>query len=91
MLAALTAPAQAQADATRARDLAATCANCHGTGGNAQGAVPAIAGQPKGDLVQKMNDFRDGKRQATIMNQLAKGYTPEQIDLIAGWFAQQKP
>jgi cytochrome subunit of sulfide dehydrogenase len=91
VLAALTAPVHAQADTARARDLAATCANCHGTGGKAQGAVPALAGQPKADLVQKMNDFRDGKRQATIMHQLAKGYTPEQIDLIAGWFAQQKP
>ena len=48
---------------------------------------PALAGQSKADLVQKMNEFRDGKRQATIMHQLAKGYTPEQIDLIAGWFA----
>lgn len=90
-LAAFAAPVHAQADASRARDLAATCANCHGTGGKAQGTVPAIAGQSKADLVQKMNDFRDGKRQATIMHQLAKGYTPEQIDLIAGWFAQQKP
>ena len=90
-LAALAMPAHAQSDAARARDLAATCANCHGTGGKAQGAVPALAGQSKADLLQKMNDFRDGKRPATIMHQLAKGYTPEQIDLIAGWFAQQKP
>jgi sulfide dehydrogenase cytochrome subunit len=82
--------ANAQGDA-RARDLAATCANCHGTSGKAQGAVPALAGQSKADLVQKMNDFRDGKRPATIMHQLAKGYTPEQIDAMAGWFAQQKP
>jgi len=82
--------ASAQGD-TRARDLASTCANCHGTSGKAQGAVPALAGQSKADLVQKMNDFRDGKRPATIMHQLAKGYTPEQIDALAGWFAQQKP
>jgi sulfide dehydrogenase cytochrome subunit len=75
----------------RARDLASTCANCHGTSGKAQGAVPALAGQSKADLVQKMNDFRDGKRPATIMHQLAKGYTAEQIDALAGWFAQQKP
>ena len=82
--------AVAQSD-TRARDLASTCANCHGTSGKAQGAVPALAGQSRSDLVQKMNDFRDGKRPATIMHQLAKGYTLEQIDALAGWFAQQKP
>lgn len=90
LLAAMGGTASAQSDA-RGRDLASTCANCHGTGGKAQGAVPAIAGQSKADLVQKMNDFRDGKRPATIMHQLAKGYTPEQIDAMAGWFAQQKP
>ena len=90
-LAALTAPVHAQSDAARARDLAATCANCHGTVGKVQGAIPSLAGQSKADLMQKLNDFRDGKRQATVMHQLAKGYTPEQIDLIAGWFAQRKP
>jgi cytochrome c553 len=89
-LLALGGGAHAQSD-TRGRDLAATCANCHGTAGRAQGAVPALAGQSKADLIQKMNDFRDGKRPATIMHQLAKGYTAEQIDALAGWFAQQKP
>ena len=90
LFALITAPVHAQGD-SRGRDLAATCANCHGTSGKAQGAVPALAGQSKVDLVQKMNDFRDGKRPATIMHQLAKGYTPEQIDALAGWFSQQKP
>lgn len=83
-------PALAQGEAAVTRSLAATCANCHGTTGASKGAVPSIAGQSKADLVQKMNEFRDGKRQATIMHQIAKGYTPAQIDMIAGWFAQQK-
>ena len=30
------------------------------------------------------------RRPATIMNQLAKGYTDEQIEALAGWFAAQK-
>ncbi|HVF64943.1 MAG TPA: c-type cytochrome [Casimicrobiaceae bacterium] len=85
------APAHAQSDMQRARDLAASCSNCHGTAGRAQGQLPVLAGQPKADIVSKLNDFRDGKRPATIMHQLAKGYTPDQIDMIAGWFSQQKP
>ena len=44
----------------------------------------------KADIVQRMNEFRDGKRPATIMHQIAKGYTPEQVDVIAAWFAAQK-
>lgn len=74
------------------RDLAATCANCHGTGGKtvANSSVAALAGRSKDDLVRAMNDFRDGKRPATIMHQLAKGFTPEQIDAVSAWFAAQK-
>jgi cytochrome c553 len=74
-----------------ARNIAASCANCHGTNGVSQGGMPSLAGQPKADLVRKMQDFKSGKVPATIMHQLAKGYTDEQIDLMAGWFAAQKP
>ena len=38
-----------------------------------------------------MAEFKDGKRPATIMHQIAKGYTDEQIRLIAGYFAAQTP
>jgi cytochrome c553 len=74
------------------RNLAATCANCHGTGGRTVPGSPvaALAGRSKDDLVRTMNDFRDGKRPASIMHQLAKGFTPEQIDAMAAWFAAQK-
>jgi sulfide dehydrogenase cytochrome subunit len=89
--ASLSAPVPAQgADPNLARNLAATCANCHGTGGVSQGVVPSLAGLPKDDIVTKMQEFKTGKRTGTIMPQLAKGFTDEQIDLIAGWFATQK-
>ena len=74
-----------------ARDLAATCANCHGTNGISQGEVDSLAGKPKGELVQKLKEFKSGARPGTIMPQLAKGYTDDQFDLMAGWFASQKP
>jgi len=87
----VTVPAAAQApDPNLGRNLAATCANCHGTGGVSQGTVASLAGLPKADIVQKMNAFRDGQRPATVMHQLAKGFTPEQVEAIAGWFAAQK-
>jgi sulfide dehydrogenase cytochrome subunit len=41
--------------------------------------------------VRKMQDYKTGRRPATVMAQLARGYTDEQIDLLAGWFAAQKP
>jgi len=70
--------------------LASNCANCHGTTGNAQGAMPNLAGQQKTFIVEQMRAFRDGQRPATIMHQLAKGYTDPQIDAIADFFSRQK-
>jgi cytochrome c553 len=89
-LAARVAVAQAP-DPNLARNIAAGCANCHGTGGVSKGGMPSLAGQAKADLVRKMQDFKAGRTQATVMTQLAKGYTDEQIDLVAGWFAAQRP
>ena len=88
-LAALQAAAVAQG--TAGRDLAASCAQCHGTQGRSVSTeVTALAGLPKDLIVQRMQEFRDGKRPATVMHQLAKGYTDAQIDRIAGYFAGQR-
>lgn len=78
-------------NARAARYLAANCANCHGTTGHAQGAMPSLAGQQKTFIVEQLKAFRDGKRPATIMHQLSKGYSDQQIDLIADYFARQTP
>lgn len=80
------------ADPNLGRNLAATCANCHGTNGNAiKGAgLDALAGLPKDKTLQKLADFKSGDKPASIMHQIAKGYTEEQLDLIATYFAAQK-
>jgi cytochrome c553 len=83
-------PAPAAAQAELGRNLAATCANCHGTGGVSVGVTATLAGTPKADMVAKMQDFKAGRRPGTIMPQLAKGYTDPQIESIAAWFAAQK-
>jgi cytochrome c553 len=74
------------------RALAATCANCHGTDGQAVagGRMVQLAGLPKAHIVSQMQAFRDGKRPATVMHQLAKGYSNEQIESIAAYFAAKK-
>jgi cytochrome c553 len=90
VLAALPLVSAAQ-DNAAARSLAATCANCHGTEGrSASTEVISLAGLPKDLIVQRMSEFKNGKRPATVMHQLAKGYTDQQIELMAGYFAAQK-
>ena len=83
------APASAQADANAARYIAANCANCHGTHGVAKGAMPSLAGQKKDQIAARVREFRDGKRAATVMHQIAKGYSEAQIDAIAEQIARQ--
>jgi sulfide dehydrogenase cytochrome subunit len=89
--AAAQAQAQAQTDNDAGRRLYASCAACHGTEGKpAQGSsLPPLAGQRQDALAASMKAFQDGSRPATIMHQLAKGYTSEQIDLIAAYLAQR--
>jgi cytochrome subunit of sulfide dehydrogenase len=92
-LGAAAAGAAAQdAKALHLKALAATCANCHGTLGRAvEGAsVPGLAGMPASYIADQMKAFKAGTRPATVMHQIAKGYSDAQIDAIAGYFAAQK-
>jgi cytochrome c553 len=84
------ASAQAQ-DVNLARNLAATCANCHGTNGNARGDMKPLAGVSADKIIAAIADYKSGNQPATIMHQISKGYSDEQIKLIAGFFAAQKP
>jgi len=90
ILAALAAvPAHAQENPA-ARGLAATCAACHGTNGrSATNEVVALAGLPKERIASQMRAFRDGARPATVMHQIAKGYSDAQIDLMADYFSRR--
>ncbi len=91
LLLAATAGAAAAQDMTLARNLAATCANCHGTNGNARGDMKPLAGVAADKIIAMLADYKAGNQPATIMHQIAKGYTDDQIKLIAAYFAAQKP
>jgi cytochrome c553 len=79
------------AEADAGRNLAAACAACHGTNGKSVYSMAALAGMPTATMVRKMRGFSSGAVPATVMQQIAKGYTGRQIDLIAVFFAAQRP
>lgn len=74
-----------------ARYLAGNCANCHGTNGKAEQGMPTLAGMSAAALSAAMTEFKAGTRKGTIMPQIAKGYSDEQISALAAYFSQQKP
>lgn len=75
----------------RTRALAATCAHCHGTEGRAVDgeSIARLAGRPRDELLAQLLAFRSGQRPATVMHQLTRGYTPQQLEDIAAYFAAQ--
>ncbi len=86
------AMAQDASTALHQRANAAMCANCHGSDGRTvkDSAVPAIAGLPRDYMVAQMKAFKEGSRPATVMHQIAKGFSDAQIASMADYFAAQK-
>jgi len=52
--------------------------------------VPRLAGRDSAAIVKAMQDFRSGARAGTVMDRIAKGFTDEEIQAIAAWYATQK-
>lgn len=90
---ALPALAQPTAADLQRRTLAAACAQCHGTAGKSPpgSVLPSLAGMPASHIEAQMRAFKNGSRPATVMHQIAKGYSDAQIAELAAYFAAQKP
>jgi len=78
------------AEITQGVMLSNSCAACHGTDGKSPGAIPSIHGKSAQFISQALTEFRASTRSSTVMGRHAKGYTDEEIKLIAEHFASQK-
>jgi len=68
-----------------------TCVACHGNDGSSVGpATPSIAGMRKPLFIKAMQDMKSGKRPSTVMRLLAKGYTDEEVEMMADFFSKQE-
>jgi sulfide dehydrogenase cytochrome subunit len=91
LAASIAAPTAAKADElSRGAILGASCEGCHGTEGRSPGSIPPIAGKSFEYLVETLESYRRGERQATVMGRHANGYSQEEIRLIAEYFSKQK-
>ena len=75
----------------KARNLASACAMCHGPNGVSAGGIPSLAGQSREYLETQLLDFRSGKRPASIMHQIARGYSDRELAILATYFSAQRP
>jgi sulfide dehydrogenase cytochrome subunit len=82
-------PAQA-GELSRGEMLSASCAGCHGTDGHSPGAIPDISDKSADYIRASLEEFRSGRRESPVMGRHSKGYTDEEIQLIANYFDQQK-
>lgn len=81
--------AAAEGDDYKVRGWAASCAACHGTNGVSAGDIPSLAGKDRDKLVTALKEFKAGTKTATVMHQHAKGYSDEQLEKLAAWFASR--
>lgn len=88
VLAAFAFASEVQAsEITRTVMLSNSCAGCHGTDGNSPGAMPSINGKSAQFISRALLEFREGKREATVMGRHATGYSDDEIQLIADYFS----
>ncbi len=83
----LLVPLVGQTEPPPGRLLASQCAQCHGTDGRAVGDMERLAGKSAGELWEEMLEMKYSRDTGDIMHRQAKGYTEDQIRLIAQYYA----
>ena len=66
------------------------CTGCHAGSPRVETPVPPLTGRPAADISAAMVAFKAGQRPGTIMDRIAKGFSDEEIQAIAQWYAAQK-
>lgn len=69
------------------RNLAGNCTVCHARDADSAHSIPPLAGKPAATLMASLRAFRAGETSATVMHQIVRGYSDEQLELITTWLA----
>ncbi len=82
--------ASAQNGVSIAQSLAATSANCHGTNGRlpANKRCRHLLVDQRNGFANKSRHFRNYARPSTVMQQIVRGYSDQEIELIANYLAK---
>lgn len=66
------------------------CAGCHGTDGRSLGSMPAFHEKKPAELKQILREYKSGKREATIMDRIVKGYSDADLDKMVDYYTAKK-
>lgn len=66
---------------------ASSCLGCH-SATRAAPAIPTLRGREAAEIAEAMRQFREGRRPATLMDRLARGFTEEESQAIAAWIVR---
>ena len=69
---------------------ASSCSGCHPATAGVATPVPRLNGRDAAQITTAMTEFRTGKRPATVMDRIAKGFTDDETKAIAAYLAAQK-
>ena len=69
---------------------AAACSGCHPPAPAEGIAVPVLHARSADEIAAAMRAFKAGQLQPTVMDRIAKGFTDEEVQAIAAWFAAQR-
>jgi cytochrome subunit of sulfide dehydrogenase len=90
LAAAVTLTLSSIASAADAPPGASSCSGCHPATAGVATPVPRLVGGDAAQITTAMTEFRTGKRPATVMDRIAKGFTDDETKAIAAYFAAQK-
>src|SRR3954467_8174760 len=69
---------------------ASSCSGCHPASAGVATPVPRLNGRDAAQITTAMTEFRTGKRPATVMDRIAKGFSDDETKAIAAYLAAQK-
>jgi cytochrome c553 len=80
----------ASGNSSAGKEKAASCAGCHGDGGNsAVGNFPKLAQQHSAYLVKQLQEFKEGVRKNAVMAPMAMALSEADMQDIAAYYSEQ--
>lgn len=73
------------------RYLSGSCISCHSASETSPSSIPSLVGRSQASILSAMLAFSDGTRNGLLMQQIANGYTKDEMAQIARYLSIAEP